>query len=125
MKPKLCSMLWIGLFCLALLTGCVRGPSGSGNSAGRPATDATNPPAQIQATPASLPDTWTPAAAMPVQPIQTQPAAVDPTAQPTITAPAAAVTAVPDVSNAADDLSNSFDGLMKDLNSDDNLNDVK
>ena len=52
---------------------------------------------------------------------QTQAAQVDPS----FTAPAAAATAAPDVSKAADDLSNSLDNLMKDLNSDDGLNDVK
>jgi hypothetical protein len=109
MKPKLYALLLIGLFCLALLTGCLRLRSGFGNPAGQAAAIAT-----LASTPAA------PAA---VEPTQTQPAVPDSTAQPGITVPAA-VTA-PDVSKAADDLSNSLDDLMKDLNSTDDLNDVK
>jgi hypothetical protein len=120
MKPKLCALFLAGLACLALLTGCQRLSNGIGNPTGHASATATNPPLPVQAMPATLAPTPTAPAA--VEPTQTQPAAVDPTARPTLTAPAAAKT---DVSKEADDLSNSLDDLMKDLNSSDNLNDVK
>jgi len=120
MKRKLCALFLVGLVGLALLTGCQRLRNGIGNPAGQPAATATNPPQPVQAVPATLAPT--PAAPVVVDPTQTRPAEINPTAQPTITAPAVAKT---DVSKEADDLSNSLDDLMKDLNSSDNLNDVK
>jgi hypothetical protein len=118
MMRKLCAMFLFGLIGVALLTGCAR--NGIGNPPGQPAATATNPALPTQPAPATLAPT--PAAPAAVEPTQAQPAAVDPASQPTLTAPAAAKT---DVSKEADDLSNSLDDLMKDLNSSDNLNDVK
>ena len=120
MMRRLCAVLLIGLAGVALLSGCQRLRNGIGNPAGQPAATATHLPSTTQPAPATLAPT--PAAPAAVEPTQTRPAAVDPTSQPTITAPAAAKT---DVTKEADDLSNSLDDLMKDLNSSDNLNDVK
>jgi hypothetical protein len=125
MKRKLCALFLVGLVCVALLTGCQRLRNGIGNPAGQTAATATNPPLPTQPAPGlthTLAPITTPAAPAAVEPTQTQPAAVDPTTQPTITAPATVKT---DVSKEAYDLSKSLDGLMKDLNSSDDLNDVK
>jgi hypothetical protein len=124
MKPKLYGLFLVGLFCLALLTGCLR--NRTGNPGGQPAATAARPTATLQTALNNQALTATPASAGPaaVDPTQTRPAALDPTAQPTLIASPAGA-AAPDVSRAADDLSKSLDDLMKDINADDGLNDVK
>jgi hypothetical protein len=123
MKLTLKTPLLIGLCLMVLLTGCMR--SRVGNPGAQPAA-ATNPPASTQA---AMPATFTPAAteqtaatSTPSAPAQSQPTATSAVIQITAVKPAAAAT---EAAKAADDLSNMLDDLTKDLNSSDNLNDVK
>ncbi len=127
MKPKLCASLLIGLFLLSLLTGCMR--NRLINPALQPSVNATNPAAPTQAALLPTNTPTMPQGVTPTQPpvlttatAQPQPTATVQAVQPTPTVSSAAAT---EISKAADELSNELDDLTKDLNSADNLNDVK
>jgi hypothetical protein len=107
MRPKLGAVLLAGLFCLVLLTGCLRSRLG-------------NPVVQPAATQAG-PSVPTPTAALATAVDAQQPAAA--TQAGADVQPTSAV--AEDNRKAADDLSNMLDDLTKDLDTADDLNDVK
>lgn len=131
MKSKLTLVITIGLLITISLTSCNRTrlrPQG-----GQPPSNEGNPPTATESNPLTTEAPASQAVSTtvpsPIQPTDTAGASAP--AQPTNTTAALQPTSVqpaavsPDISQAADDLSNLMDGLTKDLDTTDTMEDVK